>query len=288
MTRSLEDLAGHVARIWRELEAATPRRLGPALRDGTSREVVDGDHEAFQRARPKRGSWTLPEAQQAVVTGIEVLERRTGAHRPVLRLVLRVLERRAPAPSSGRELRVFEAAAGSGWHALELWRRARSRGLRPDLVATELNPSMAARMEQRFAGAGVPCKAQHADVRHLAGYEDAGFHVAYMIYTLHHLAPPEAAAALRELDRVSGGGMVVVDLDRSLAGLLASRLLAPFRVLPGCAFLVHDGLVSVRRAYTRRELRALLEACGLERRYRVSRVPTLHPLRLVANAIHPG
>ncbi len=79
---------------------------------------------------------------------------------------------------------------------------------------------------------------------------------------LHHLDPGPAAAALRELRRVARRGIVVNDLTRTWAGLVGLALLLP--LLARSWITRHDGLVSVRRAYTPPELRRLARSVGLD------------------------
>jgi len=79
--------------------------------------------------------------------------------------------------------------------------------------------------------------------------------------TLHHLEPAAARAYLEAMDRTGRVGLVVNDLVRSrpaYAGVwLATRLLARNRMSR------HDGPLSVLRAYTPREVRALCASAGL-------------------------
>jgi ubiquinone/menaquinone biosynthesis C-methylase UbiE len=87
------------------------------------------------------------------------------------------------------------------------------------------------------------------------------FHVAHASLVLHHLDEDDAAAFLRELSRVASIGVVINDLERGRLNWLGAWL-----VLHGLTrnrFTLHDGPLSVRRAYTRREVRPLLEAASL-------------------------
>ncbi len=92
-------------------------------------------------------------------------------------------------------------------------------------------------------------------------YPDAAFDVAHASLVLHHLEPGDAIAFLRELRRIARIGIVVNDLQRSRLGWLGARLI--LHVLSRNRFTIHDGPLSVRRAYTRPEARALLAEAGL-------------------------
>jgi ubiquinone/menaquinone biosynthesis C-methylase UbiE len=77
---------------------------------------------------------------------------------------------------------------------------------------------------------------------------------------LHHFEPPAAVALLRELCRVARRGVVINDLRRSRPAYWGARLLA---LGPWHAMARHDGPLSVLRAYTLAEARALVEQAGL-------------------------
>ena len=99
-----------------------------------------------------------------------------------------------------------------------------------------------------------------ADGRSLP-YPDGAFHVAHASLVLHHLEPDDAVAFLRELSRVARLGVVVNDLERSRLGWLGAWLI--LHAMTRNRFTLHDGPLSVRRAYRRGEARDLLGAAGL-------------------------
>jgi ubiquinone/menaquinone biosynthesis C-methylase UbiE len=88
--------------------------------------------------------------------------------------------------------------------------------------------------------------------------------------SLHHLTPPAAVAALAEMAAVARRALLVVDLERSWAGFLGTWLWS--RACTTNRVSRHDGPLSVLRAYTAAEVRALAAAAGLERA-RVERAP---------------
>ncbi len=77
---------------------------------------------------------------------------------------------------------------------------------------------------------------------------------------LHHFDPPAAVALLRELHRVARRGVIVNDLCRGRLAYWGARLLA---LGPWHAMARHDGPLSVLRAYTIAEARALIAQAGL-------------------------
>jgi SAM-dependent methyltransferase len=96
-----------------------------------------------------------------------------------------------------------------------------------------------------------------ADARHLPIASNS-FDVVFCSQVLHHFRGADAAALLRELDRVARTRVVVSDLRRSwfaAAGIwLASW---PLRFHPVSR---HDGVVSVLRGFTRDELTRLVHS----------------------------
>jgi SAM-dependent methyltransferase len=92
-------------------------------------------------------------------------------------------------------------------------------------------------------------------------WPDRAFDVVHASLVLHHLEPAEAIAFLVEAARVARHGVVVNDLVRARHHWLGARAL--LAVTTRNRYTRHDGPLSVRRAYTRVELRALLAAGGL-------------------------
>jgi len=92
-------------------------------------------------------------------------------------------------------------------------------------------------------------------------WPDRAFDVVHASLVLHHLEPPDAIVFLVEAARVARHGVVVNDLVRARHHWLGARVL--LAVTTRNRYTRHDGPLSVRRAYTRVELRALLAAGGL-------------------------
>ena len=286
-------LAAEVEKRWRDYESGLPAAGLLARRDGSVREILDGNEDAFARCRSAGASTTLAEAQQRIVDSIQRMQESTLGYRAIVDLLLKSGRRRmrargaAMAGLDARPLAILEVAAGSGWFMRHVWNVANQEAIPIALWAGDINPDFVKSLQQRLAAQDVPCRTTVADARHMTGIEDGAWDVAFMSYTLHHFAPADAALCLRELDRVSGGGLVVVDIARNLAGLAFGRVVYGALDRDGARFAYHDGMASVRRGYTARELELLLEWVGIRDRYRVGALPTWHPQRLIANAIWP-
>lgn len=241
------------------------------------REILDGD------ARVLPADASLEEAQASIRTGLERLEDRTGAARRIADLVLDVaLSRRRDGA-----VRILEIGAGSGGLTCRLWRRARERGIAARLAASDLDPEAVRRMARRFRAEGAPAEVHVLDARDLSSEPEGAWDVVFSVYTLHHVPEEDLPACLREMDRVSGGGIVAVDLPRSYLTIALGIPVWFFWGGTAWRLLLHDGLVSIRRAYAAGELEVLLSTAGLGERYRVRPLPGRHPLRFFALTVLP-
>ncbi len=286
-------LAAAVEQRWLEYESGLPRSGLLARRDAEVREILDGNEEAFLRARPAGSNHTHDDARQIIVDSIQRMQETSLGYHAIVDLLLKTGRRRmqerggALSGLDARPLKVLEVASGSGWFMRHLWRIALAEGTPLELWAGDINPEFVKSLVARLAADGIPCQTAVADARHMAGVEDGRWDVAFMSYALHHFQPADAALCLRELDRVSNGGMVMVDIARKGFGLAFGHLVYGFMDPGGARYTHHEGLASVRRAYNVRELELFLEWVGIRDRYHVGALPTWHPQRLIANAIWP-
>jgi ubiquinone/menaquinone biosynthesis C-methylase UbiE len=99
-----------------------------------------------------------------------------------------------------------------------------------------------------------------ADGRSLP-YPDGAFHVAHSSMVVHHLDPTTAVGLLREMSRVARTGIVVNDLLRGRHAYAWAWIFS--RVTTRNRLTRHDAPLSVRRAYSRTELRELVDEAGL-------------------------
>jgi ubiquinone/menaquinone biosynthesis C-methylase UbiE len=181
------------------------------------------------------------------------------------RLTLGAVQRLFPHLQAGDSISVLDVATGAADIPRAVHRWAEQRGLRPHIVATDLNASIL-RIARSLGepsgerpGAG-PLSLAVADGRRLP-FGDRSFDVVHCSLSLHHLPPQEAETMLREMGRVARRGVVVNDLVRSWSGWLGAELYG--RLCTRNQFTRHDGPLSVRRAYTVTELRALAVRAGL-------------------------
>jgi ubiquinone/menaquinone biosynthesis C-methylase UbiE len=168
-----------------------------------------------------------------------------------------------------RPVEILDLATGSGDipRALVAWAARDSRPLR--LTLTDLSPQILDLARRTLAGVpGVTfavCDARDTP------FPDKSFDVVLCSLSLHHFVPEEAGRVLREMDRLSRTGFIVNDIRRCATGYVAAWVAS--RLATRNRLTRHDMPLSVRRAYTPGELRALLRAAGV-----AEATVTTHPL----------
>lgn len=172
----------------------------------------------------------------------------------------------------GAALSLLDLGTGAGDLPDSAVQWARRRGWRLRTVGLERSRVAAALATQR----GIPCAVACAGTPPL---REKSVDLVLVSQLAHHLAPSSAIALLRTCDRLARVGVVVADLRRSRVARFAFWCGA--RALRFDCFTLADGMTSIRRGYTMRELGALLQAAGVEARvirrpgYRL--VATWHP-----------
>ena len=92
-------------------------------------------------------------------------------------------------------------------------------------------------------------------------YPDGAFDVAHCSMVVHHLEPAETVALLREMARVTRLGVVVNDLVRGRLFWAGAWVMS--HAATRNRLTRNDAPMSVRRAYSRDELRGLVDKAGL-------------------------
>ncbi len=201
---------------------------------------------------------------------IALSNRLFGGHRLVWWGVRRFLEGRPPGA-----IHILDVGTGSADIPRHLDRRLRARGWRPHFVLADLHATTL-RIAREEVGARLP---RFTFVR-LDGarlpFADGYFDLALSSTTLHHLERDRAVRLFSELARVSDGQWLVTDLRRSRLTLALVRL-AALALWHGANLARRDGPVSVRRAFTPREIESLLRAAGVD-----GGIQRAGPVRLLA------
>jgi ubiquinone/menaquinone biosynthesis C-methylase UbiE len=154
------------------------------------------------------------------------------------------------------------------------WAERQGRPLH--LTVTDRSPEILA--EARRTLGGVPGVTFTVCDARAVPMPERSFDVVLCSLSLHHFAPGEAVQVLREMDRLSRAGFILNDIRRCLAGFVSAW--AASRVATRNRLTRHDMPLSVLRAYTPDELRALLRQAGIR-----DASVTTHPLFRMA-AVH--
>jgi SAM-dependent methyltransferase len=204
-----------------------------------------------------------PAALAANLRDLATINRLTGGARLSVRAVRALADAdRGGGDRSGDVATLLDVGTGAADIPMALLVDARAHGRSLHVTATDSRPEVlaAALVSRPSLERSHGLTVAIADGAALA-YPDGAFDVAHSSLLLHHLEPPDAVAFLREMRRVATRGIVVNDLARSWPNWLGAWLLT--RTLARSAYTRHDGPLSVRRAYTRREMVALLAEAAL-------------------------
>lgn len=163
---------------------------------------------------------------------------------PIIRAAL------APFVRRGKMLRVLDVGCGSGDLAGRL---VELGGGCVSVVGCDLKPA-------HLALAPTTIGRVVGDVKRLPFFDDA-FDIVLCSLFLHHFDGDDAAFVLRSLYAKARLALVVSDLRRAHVPLAFGRLFFP--LLFRSHVSVHDGLVSIQRAFTERELRDAFRAAGI-------------------------
>ena len=216
-----------------------------------------------------------PAARDASLADIDRLNAWFGGYA----LTLRALDRLVLCAGASRPLLVVDVGGGRGDFARRLTEYARRRGRAIHVVVVDRDPDLLA-AARRAAPADVSLV--RADATALP-FRARGADVVTMSLTLHHMEPDAAATSLGEMYTAARTAVVVNDLLRSRLSLWL--VWAATRVLGCHPISRHDGPLSVRRAYSPDEVRALAEKADLPTP-RIERYPLLGRLLVTIGNKH--
>lgn len=180
----------------------------------------------------------------------------TLAYRPTLAWFGRLVARADP----GQGFRVLDVGCGYGDMLRRLVRWARVREVSVECVGIDLNP-WAKPAAEAATPAGWPIRYETADL--FAYRPDRPFDVILSSLFTHHLPDAALIRFLRWMDDHAAAGWFVNDLHRHRLPYHFIRTVFPaLRLHP---MVIHDGPISVARAFTREDWLTLLDAAGLQR-----------------------
>jgi ubiquinone/menaquinone biosynthesis C-methylase UbiE len=178
------------------------------------------------------------------------------------RLAIDLLLRAAPTHLDLSPTSIIDVGTGAADIPVALLADARRRGRRLEVIAVDARPEVVETARAiRPSLSRVPGLALGVSDGRSLPHPDRSIDIAHASLLLHHLEPDEAVAVLVEMARVARVGVVVNDLNRGRLHWLGAWLIA--HLLTANRYTRRDGPLSVRRAYTRREMRGLLAEAGL-------------------------
>jgi 2-polyprenyl-3-methyl-5-hydroxy-6-metoxy-1,4-benzoquinol methylase len=170
---------------------------------------------------------------------------------------------------SEAELKLLDLATGVGDVPLALAQRWQ-KNYRVSITAIDLNPKIAELARQEATRLNVTnFEAQAADIFKYEFNLENGPPYDFVTCSLafHHFSPAQRVEMLRLMAKLARRGFVVNDLERSWFGYLGAHLL-------GLTFTRHyltrhDGPLSVLRAFTPDEFRALVQEANLPPEFKI-------------------
>jgi len=205
------------------------------MRRVTSEELLDHD-------------LGTPEEIHASLEDLWRINRRLGGVSSNLKLLARFFARTGPHP-----VRVLDVGAGDARLARRLQEKLAAQNIRADFVALDRRPS---HLGMRRNGNSLPSVA--ADVFRLP-FRNEAFDVVMSNLFFHHFSGEGARDLLGRMAAAAREAVLVNDLARHWLAYLFIRCARPFA---RSRITRHDGPASVRQAYTRPELEALVREAG--------------------------
>jgi 2-polyprenyl-3-methyl-5-hydroxy-6-metoxy-1,4-benzoquinol methylase len=155
-------------------------------------------------------------------------------------------------------IRVVDLGCGGGDELRFLCRKARRRGLSLRYTGVDANPNVVD-YARRNSRAFPEINYQVMDVLSEELTEQPADIFICSLF-LHHFSDEELVEILRKLAENANLGVVISDLHRHRLAYYAFGLVTR---LMGASYMIrHDGLLSIRKSFHRKELRQLLEKAG--------------------------
>ncbi|WP_314422415.1 methyltransferase domain-containing protein [uncultured Microbacterium sp.] len=213
-------------------------------------------HDLSTRATEARELMDDPDAD------IDMLERTYARFRLVNALVSRpgLLYRREILPRARRgPVRILDIGAGGGDVCRMIAARLRRAGFDAEITALDADDRAIRWAAQQDAGAGIRYRCAFSSDLVAEGEQ---YDVVFSNHVLHHLTGAELDGLMRDSAALVAAGGVVVHRDIARTRLAYALYDAVTWILAGTlfrrSFIREDGLISIRRSYTRRELVSLV------------------------------
>ena len=191
------------------------------------------------------------EALRKDLVQLSGLNRTFGARRAVASLFQRLT-------ANLRRVVLVDLASGYGDHGRNLTEKARARNLELAVIALD-SQRKTLQIARRATPSDHKILYVQADARHLP-LRNQRADLVFCSLALHHFSDEDAVVVLREMNRVGRLGSACIDLVRSRMAACGIWLLTTFIVRD--PMVKHDARLSIRRAFTAREMRGLAERAG--------------------------
>lgn len=163
------------------------------------------------------------------------------------------------------DLRILDVGTGSGDYLVHLVKRGTRFGCHTEATGIDVNPDTVQigrmHVDKSLSDAVRPQVTLNVENALELPYETDHFDVSHAALVLHHFHGPEAVRLLQEMDRVSQNGIVVNDLHRHPVAYAGIWLIT--RGLQLAPMVQNDAPISVRRGFSKSELRALAQKANL-------------------------
>lgn len=214
-----------------------------------------------------------PDDLRGNLDDLALVNRFLGGASPIIRGINLLLDERALNPG----VSILDVGTGGGDLPARIASELGNRHARQTIVGLDVQSEI---LE-------LVARGQQDSVVYVAGdgrrlpFADRRFHIAMCSMVLHHLEPADARSVILEMGRVASHGIVVNDLIRTWHGYAGARALA--RVGTRNRLTRADAPLSMRRAYTERQLRTLVESTGMQ----IMAVNRFLGFRVTITARHP-
>jgi ubiquinone/menaquinone biosynthesis C-methylase UbiE len=196
-----------------------------------------------------------PGAAAEVFQNLETINRWLGGARATLWHFARFSKEWKP----HEQIRILDWGTGGADMPRALVRWGRAHGFDLHIVGIDQD-AVTAECARRACRDYPEIEIVHADARAFTA-SPGSFDYAISSLTLHHLTPETIVALLRSSDRLVKRGIVMNDLERS--GRAWAWIWILSRIFRWHSMVQHDGPLSVRRAFTKKELTRFAEQAEL-------------------------
>jgi ubiquinone/menaquinone biosynthesis C-methylase UbiE len=180
-------------------------------------------------------------------------------------------------PQLNQPMRIVDLGTGSGRLALHLLNWAKRHNLEMHVYPLDLSPrNLSIAQDNIQSNPSVhPIQADGLALPFAPNSVD--YYISSLF--MHHFSPDALIDLLRETYRLARCGIIMSDIVRGYLPLAAFRLVQP--IFARHYLTRHDGILSIKRAYTPRELLEMARAAGIEN----ARVTTHFPWRMTLIAV---